>query len=347
MAAGLSFIFTLFIFLCFSLPTSAQSTSPVPHEIFITQGASSELHFINLLTGAQSSVTVNGDNFLVTPEGLLFVDESGEVQQINERGDIKPHPFISLPPEIRRLDWISTGDQIAWTITVGTPNSLITETWVAHLNGENKRVVFRDGPRDGIRAYPVTFSSDGETLFMDYQPHTIADITPFQQYAALFSLNLDTGDTVSLPGEAACYCGGDIRDGQFMRMVLGSGGFDIRAYDLANGSLHVLTGLERPGFTLGGDLTIAPGGSRAIYALAQLSADNIETIFVLADVASGTVQQLGEATAEPLRPIGWTDDGEALLLRSRIQDGTWRLDVKTGEITQIAQATYLGAMLAG
>lgn len=345
---GVSFLMLLVI-LCFALPASAQNTRLIPHEIFIEHGASPALHFINLLSGAQTSATVTGDNFLVTPEGVLFVDENGEIQQINERGDVKPHAFISIPPETRRLDWTVApdGNQIAWTITVGTPQSLITETWVANLDGTEMRMAFRDGPHDGIRAYPITFSDDGEILYMDYQPDTIADITPFQQYAALFSLNLITGETASLPGEAGCYCGGDIRDGQFVRMMLGSGGFDIRAYDLENSSLHVLNGLERPDFTLGGDLIIAPGGMRAVYALSRPAVENPETIFMLADIASGTVQQLGGATTAPLRPIGWTDDGEAVLLRSRDQDGTWRLDVKTGAITQVASATYLGAMFAG
>ena len=73
-------------------------------------------------------------------------------------------------------------------------------------------------------------------LYMDYQPNTIGDLTPFRQYAGLFALDLISGETSSLPGEPGCFCGAGIGADMFLRLTLADSGFNLRIRNLSNDS---------------------------------------------------------------------------------------------------------------
>ena len=90
-------------------------------------------------------------------------------------------PSSSPSDGVTRIDWNISHDEqtIAWTETSGDPSALTTTTWIAGIDGADSAQVFSDGPRNGIRAYPVAFSEDKSILYMDYQPNTIGDLTPF------------------------------------------------------------------------------------------------------------------------------------------------------------------------
>jgi hypothetical protein len=330
-------------------PATAQDSAPPPprYEVFAERaGAATRLHFVSMITGEEVVSEVQGARFTLAGGGVVFTDPQGAVQFASAQGELGPHPFIRVPAGARRVDFAASPDgaQIAWTITSGTPDALATESWVAASDGSSMRLVLRDGPHDGIRAFPVTFSADGGLLYMDYQPDTIADLAPFQQYASLFAVDLATSATYALPGEAACYCGGDIRAGVLVRLALGDVGFDVNVIDLATGALDPIRGAGLADYTLGGDVRIAPDGSLAVYALARPAPDGRETLFVLVDRSLDSVRVLGSPVSAPLRPVAWTADGGAVLLTRADQDGTWRLDAKTGALIPVARASYLGTL---
>jgi hypothetical protein len=309
------------------------------------------LIFVNLITAEESSVSVRGTNYTVLPTGVLFQDTgTQQVLVASPDGEVAPHPLIDLGEFARRVDWAlsSDGRALAWTITGGTPTALTTTTWVAQ--GMNMRQVFVDGPHDSIRAFPVGFNAGHNTLYMDYQPDTIADFTPFRQYASLFSLDLDSGETRSLPGEAGCFCGGGIGSSRFLRLTLGANGFDLRVVNLDTNTQEIIPGVGLSDYTQGGDVLIAPDGTRATYALAHISnfgtpEQTLQIVLVLVDLVNMTQTQLLEMTDLFLRPVAWTDDGSAILLTSSLMDGTWKVNIGQDTLERIASSTYLGTML--
>ncbi|MCC6804452.1 MAG: hypothetical protein IT319_16330 [Anaerolineae bacterium] len=332
---------------------AAQGDEPSSHarQVFLT--SDNQLTFIDLMTGDAYSVGVNGDHFTVLPDAVMFFDRaSHRVMVAAPDGTLSQHPFIRTSEAVARVDWALSHDEqnIAWTETSGAPTALTTVTWVSEIDGTNAKPVFNDGPRDGIRAYPVAFSPDKSVLYMDYQPNTIGDLTPFRQYAGLFALNLASGETTALPGEPGCFCGADIGADFFLRLTLADSGFNLRIRNLRNESETTLAPVNS--FTQGGDVLIAPDGKRAAYALAQISnfgtaQQSVQTVIVLVDLLTLTQSPLGAPVNRLLRPIQWTEDDSAILFVDAQAQTTWKATVRDGAFEQVANGRYLGTLIVG
>ena len=346
------------VLLLAGLPAQARPAPPVraPLDAFVlegpTPGEPDTLVLTNLLTGETQQQSVTGAQYGIAGDSVVYLDESsGRVMMFGADGALREHPLIQPPAGARRIDWAYSpvANLVAWTVTEGTPDALTTTTYIASPDGAGARLVLRDGPRSGIRAFPVAFSEDGGTLFLDYQPDTIADLAPMQQYAALFALDLTSGSASSLPGEPGCYCGGAIGAGRFVRMALASAGFDVTVFDLAGGAQTVIPSLGYPDFTQVGDVLISPDGSKAFYTLLQFVAGGapgeLRAIYAVADLVNGRQRTLNAEDPDTrlLRPVAWTDDGGAVFMRAADEPGTWRLNVASGEISRVAEATFIGS----
>jgi hypothetical protein len=334
------------ISLLFALRAAAASD---PQQVFLVGG--NQLTFIDLMTGDSHAIPVTGDHFTATRSAILFYDLiSGRVMVANADGTLTQHPFMQPSAGASRIDWNISHDEgtIAWTETRGDPSALTTTTWIAGMDGSGARQVFSDGPRNGIRAYPVAFSEDNSVLYMDYQPNTIGDLTPFRQYAGLFALNLADGTTNSLPGEPGCFCGAGIDSDFFLRLTLADGGFGLRIRRLSNNTETTLPPLNN--FTQAGDVLIAPDGKRAVYALAQISgfgtaAQSLQTVIVLVDLLNFTQQPLGAPANRLLRPILWTEDDSGALFADPQSQTTWKATLSDGAFEQVANGVYLGTLI--
>ncbi|MDL1900795.1 hypothetical protein FBR02_08505 [Anaerolineae bacterium CFX9] len=334
-----------------------------PRQVFVeldSADGSDRLIFLDMITGASNSVAVNGERFTLLENGVMFYDPSARRVRIAAAdGSVNDHPFIQPAEGARRIDWLVSPDRqaVAWTITRGTPTALRTSTYIARISGDGTRLVLEDGPHDGIRAFPVAFNTEKTVLYMDYQPDTIADFTPFRQYAALFSLDLTTLDTRSLPGEAGCFCGAALGGGRFLRLALPreGAGFDLRVIDLGTLAQQVIRplALQNPDYgeyTQSGDMLLSPDGTRAVYALARIrgfgSPEGLfETIFVMVDLISMRQTPITEPTVQMLHPVAWTEDSGAILFTSLRESGTWKVNAEGGSLQQIAAASYLGTLL--
>lgn len=352
----------LLIVLALALSPVQARPAPPPGaslEAFVAEaaepGQSDTLSLHNLLTGEQPDLAVAGARYSIVGNEVVFYDErSNRVQAVGADGQIHEHPLIQPSESARRIDWAYSpeADQVAWTITEGSPDALTTATYIASPEGAGARLVLRDGPRAGIRAFPIGFSADGGTLYLDYQPDTIADIAPLRQYAAMFALDLASGTVSSLPGEASCYCGGGVGAGWFVRLALADAGFDLRVYDLNSSASTVIPSLGLAEYTQAGDLTISPDGSKAVYTLLQLVPGGepgaVRVIYVVADLINGTQRALNadDPGERLLRPAAWAEDGAALLMNDTGSGGTWRLDVNTGALRQAASANYIGSTVS-
>jgi hypothetical protein len=337
------------------VPAQARPALPTraPLDAFVIEapGQPDTLIVQNLLTGETWQEPVTGARYSIVGDSVVFFDESsGRVMQVGADGVLREHPLIQPPAGARRIDWTwsPAPDKVAWTVTEGSPDALTTTTYMAAPDGAGARLVWRDGPRSGIRAYPVGFSEDGTTLYMDYQPDTIADLAPLQQYAALFALDVTSGAASSLPGEPGCYCGGALAAGRFLRLALASAGFDVNLFELTSSARTVIPSLGYPDYTQAGDALIAPDGSKAIYTLLQFvvggAPGETRALYVVADLVNGRQRALNAESPDDrlLRPVAWTEDGAAVLMRASDEPGTWRLNVASGEVARVADATFIG-----
>jgi hypothetical protein len=328
-----------------------------PRQVFLIRSEGTGTHrliFLDLLNGEQRTISLYGERYTITPQGVLFyAPTSNRVQLALPDGSLRDHPFIQPGPNTRRIDWVIDPDArlVAWTTTEGTPGLLTTVTRIAQFDGADQREVLVDGPRDGIRALPIAFSAERTHLYMDYQPDSIADFTSFRQYAGLFQLDLASSELTMLPGEPGCFCGAGVGGGWFLRLLLTEDqtGFDLRARALERSIDATIPALRLSDFTQGGDIVIAADGTQAVYALAQIrgfgtAAQTIQTVFVLVDLQGLAQVVIGSPVDFLLRPTAWTEDNSAVLLVSPTRDGTWKLDMADGALSQISTTTYLGSI---
>lgn len=341
------------------LPVQAQVEGDFnghPLQVFIQKNidplGTDRLQFVDSLTGDVVPVEVNGRQYTPVGREVMFFDfASNRVVLADPTGEINDHPFIQPEANTQRIDWVIDPPRIAWTITaVDEAGRLSTTTYASLLDGTDRQAILADGPRDGIRVLPVAFNDEQTVLYMDYQP-AVGDFSPYQQYAGLFGLNLNTEQIQLLPDEPGCFCGAALGAGLLVRLELieNQGGFDVHVYNLEGLVNHTIPALELEGYTQAGDLHLSPDGSRAIYALAQISNfggvnQSVRTIFVLVNLDDLTQAPLTDAITAFVKPVEWTEDSTALIFTSPDQDGTWKINLMGGLLERVASATYLGTL---
>lgn len=326
---------------------AAQETTAV-YQAFVAQGANGapdRLTFVDLVAGAQTTFDVDGERYALIEDGVIFFDQSvRRVRTAAPGGTLRDHPFVQLEGDARRVDWLIGRDQVVWTLTSGAAPNLLTVTYAANPDGTNRREVFADSNGAGVRAFPLAL--DETTIYMDYQPDSIGDITPFRQFAGLFSLDLTTGDTAMLPREPGCFCGAAVGAGRLLRLTLAAnfGGFDVRVVDLATGAERSISSVGA--YTQGGDALIAADGRYAAYALGEirdlgLPTQQLRTVIVVVDLAAMTQRVLLTAERQ-LRPIQFTEG--TLLLVDPQANTTLKADLASGAVDTVAQGLYLGTV---
>lgn len=346
---------------CFVTQTHAQSASDIPNrtwEVYLERDIAPDgldrLVFLDVLTGETTSAEIYGERYTPTIRGVIFFDYvTNRVMLARMAGDVIPHPFIQLDDGAHRVDWVVAADgrSIAWTLTYGAFNALTTRTYTATVDGANLREVLIDGEREGLRALPVAFTVDNAYLIMDIHPDGVGRFTAYTQYAGLFRLNLATGEVNTLPGEPACFCGAGIRAGRFLRLALTDDltGFNVRVYDLSGERDFTIPALPRSNYTQAGAILIAPDGTLAVYALSQIDdfgtpRQRVETVFMLVDLQAMTQRPLTVPLTDYVQPVHWSEDNSAIIFTSPQRNGTWKIDLNTGDFTRIARLTYIGTL---
>ncbi len=343
-----------------SQPADAQNGDSQLWQVFLQRDINDlgfdRLVFVDALTGDETPSEVFGERYTPVGEAIVFYDSAADrVMMASPDGRVREHPFIQPGGQTRRVDWVVSPDQsrIAWTLTNGeSASALTTITTVANVDGTNAHQIFVDGPRERIRALPVAFSSDSTVLYMDFQPDGIGALTPFKQYAGLFQVDLRSGEQTYLPDEPGCFCGAAFEAGLFLRLAVTQdlSGFDLEVNNLAGQVEQTIAALKLQNYTQAGDILIAPDGTKAVYALAQVrgfGSDNesVRTVFVLADLEAMTQTALTEPITTYVQPVAWTEDNSAIIFTSPERDGTWKVSLSDGTLVKIAEATYVGELV--
>lgn len=354
---------TALLLLMLSAASMAQESNPLidlPNrtwEVFLERGStggSDRIIFIDVLTGFQVRADVSGERYTLLEDGVLYFDPGQQrVMYVDSSGVPRPHEFIVLQVNARRIDWAVSDDGkwVAWTLTYGESNALTTVTQIATQEGAMQREVLRDGPNDGIRALPLGFAANNEALIMDVQPDGLARFTAYPNYAGLFRLDLASSEIALLPGEPGCYCGAGMHGNRLLRLSVTPdlGGFDLRVLDLTSDTVNTIPALRLSGFTQAGGILLSPDETVAIYALAQIQdfgtpRQSVRTVFVLADLGTQTQRALTSPITTYVQPLRWTEDNSAIIVTSTQVNGTWKIDRQNGELMQIASASYLGRL---
>lgn len=349
---SLTALFLLLLSMCLHTRAQAQATA-----VFIDRGVSTALVFVDLATGEQHRVEIEGERFTVVPGAIMLFDTRNRVVElIGADGRSRQHPFITLTASESRVDWAISADgkRIAWTTISGAaPASITTVTRVADMNGSNARTVFLETRDDGLRAKPVAFSPDDTRLYLDYQPDGLDALTVFPQFAGLFELDITTANPAStfafLPGEPGDFTGGGFGSGYFLRLAVSaqSGGFDIKVRQFATDSQTVIPATRGGGYSIAGDVLISPDGRYAVYAQAALQgvgsgAAQAETVIMRVDLADMTQSALTGPQQGVLRPVAWSEEDASVILVNPGRAGTWKVRLSDGRIQQIAELTYIG-----
>lgn len=365
-SASIIFVFVTITFLLMLVGmTDAQedalSQATQAWEIYLERDvlpdSTDSLQFLNVLTGETNSLQIDGERYTLLPDSILFFDRNrNRVRQAFADGSTRNHDFIQIEGGARRVDWVISEDQRAavWTLTYGEGESMSTVTYVAQIDGSNRREILNDGPRsDGIRALPVAFTGDETSIVMDAQPDGLSRFTAYAQYAGLFQVSLvpDTFSVQLLPGEPDCFCGATIRADQFLRLSLtdDATGFNVLVHDLVRGSVETIPAMNLSNYTQAGDLLIAPDGRQAVYALSQIENfgavnQSVRTVFVLVDLETMTQGALTQPITTYVHPIRWTEENTAVLFTSPQINGTWKISLEDGLLIKVADATYLGLL---
>ena len=315
---------------------------------------SDRVQFLNLQDGQLVTVIVDGERYTLFNNYVLFFDRSNQaVRIVKPDGIVEAHPFIQLGAA-RRVDWVVSEDKrlIAWTLTYDNTNGLTTVTTVSNPSGSDQNLVLSDGPRtDGARVLPVAFTLENQAIILDSQPDGIGDLAPYRQYASLFQLSLIDGSITPLVGEPSCFCAISLRAGRLVRLSVTSdfSGFDVNVYDLVSSESNLIQSIGLVNYTQGGNILISPDGSQAIYSLSQIelnsSDTSVRTVLMLVNLETSTQTQLTEPQNAYITPLSWTEDNTAVLITTSDSNGTFKVDLITGEVARIAQATFIGTLV--
>ena len=348
-------LLALIILFLLPMATLAQNDARTSWEIYVEQDIdesdTDRLQFIDLLTGEINVLEVTGERYTPLGDYLLYFDALNRmVMTARPDGTTEPHPFIQLGAA-RRVDWIVSSDErlIAWTLTYDNSAGLTTVTTVANPNGANQNLVLSDGPRnDGVRVFPVGFTVENSELILDAQPDGIGDIAPYRQYANLFQLSLIDGTITPLSHETSCFCAASVRAGQLLRLAINNNfsGFDVTVTNLADGDIQTISSTGLVNYTQGGNILISPDGTQAVYALSQVEITSaepvVQTVIMLVNLENMTQRQLSEPVDSYLRPLVWTENNTAVLVSIPDRNGTWKIDLSTGDLQGITSNTYTG-----
>ncbi len=328
-------------------------------DVFVKRDGESgiaELVFHDLLTGETTSVSSNGDRFSLVEDGVIYYDRGERrVKIATPNGRVSDHSYMTMPPDAYRIDWIVSDDRqrIAWTVTRKDPdNSLRTTTMIADIGGSDIREVLRDGPWLNSRVTPVAFSADGDELYLDAHPDGIDELMPYVIHANLFGLNLLDGAVRLLPVAPGCFCSTAFADDWLLQLVPSPAkdGVQVKLDDVTgSGDSRDIAPIQIDGFTIAGSLLPSSDGSLAVYVLSQerpmANVDAIpQSVLVLADLEAMEQSAVGEPFDGLAFPLGWSEDNAAVLFTDETQSRTWKLDVASGTISQVAEALYLGRL---
>ncbi|MCY4062549.1 MAG: hypothetical protein OXG53_09305 [Chloroflexi bacterium] len=339
---------------------SAQPELPLHSwDVFTRQNAENATHtdviFIDLLSGDQSTISATGERFALANTGVIFFDTvERQVKLGKADGVIRDHPFINLTDEASRVDWAVSDDKdwIVWSISRELEDGrLITATWLADVAGTEIRELLVYGPRDGIQLRPIGFGGDESEIFMEAMALGGEGSGIYARRTGLFALALADDELVTraLPGDQTCFCAVGFGANLMLRLApnRAANGLDVEIFALNTGEKQVIAALSRGNYSEGGNILISADGKQAVYALSQIretaaERGEIQSVLVYVDIENGRQRIASSPIASPIRPLRFSERNRAALVAAEQIGETLKVEFEDGRLVTVADAIYLG-----
>ncbi len=360
MRAYLIYMLALIVLLS-ALPARAQDDPTIARQLDVfvierTDSPTSTIYFLDALSGLSTVINVeNGHRFTLVGNYVLFEKAfSGAIMRANPDGTLAPHSFIRSAVDTASVDWVISPDKsaIAW-VTVSDAG--VSEAFTAWANGDDFRQLPITSPSPPQTLYPIALNNARTRFYFDVgqAPGNF----PYPVYYAVELYNIPDERFVELPDEPNCPCGATFSaDGRiFARLEAthpdeaGGGPFAVRIWDLpTNASFFI------PAPTLdyryAGDLLLNEFSTLAVYSVAagvsaEANTRPEEYSLVLVDLNLQEQVLLREPGETHFRPVAFLDNDEQLLLVDAEGSGTYKLNLRTGELIQVSEMTYLGTII--
>ena len=328
-------------------------------DVFIKRQAANpaltDVIFIDLLSGDESTLSASGERFTLTNGGVVFLDSAErQVKLAKADGIIRDHPYINLPSEAHLVEWAVSDDKdlIVWSVSRFVEDGqLITATWLADAAGIEIRELLVYGPRDGIQLLPIGFGQARGEIYMEARVQGSEGVSPYSRRTGLFALALSKDELVTraLPGDQACFCAVGFGSNLMMRLAPNreSRGLDVEIYQLGGGDSKVIPALSRGSYSEGGNILISADGKHAVYALSRIGdgadeRDEIRTVLVHVDIEEGRQQIASSPIAGTIQPLAFGEDYRTVLIAVGQREQTLKADLEDGRLVEVADAVYLG-----
>lgn len=326
-------------------PLHAQDT-PVRVDVFLQQDlqtGQSQVFFLDPLSGLSTVLNVeSGRNFSVVGDGVIYEKaQTGAIMLAHADGILEPHPFIRRGVDTAAVRWAVSpdGQAIGWVLV---SQSGVSQAFVAWADGRDQRQLPISTPTPPLELYPLALT-DGMALFFYDAAHTPA-ADPYDVFAHLAGYNVQGDAFFPLSGEPNCPCAAAISpDGRiYARLEAdgGSGPFALHLWDLPTGA-EIRIPPPEVSLAYAGDLILNRSGTLAAYSAANDPQAALSALLVV-DAALQTQTVALDPGPDRYRPLAFIDGDTALLLAGA--DGTYKLDLTTGDLRHVSPARYLGTV---
>lgn len=321
----------------------AQTDMPGAYDVFLR---GTTIYFVDARTGLSAVSEAGGAGHVLTARGVLFAEEgSGGARLALPDGRIEPYQTIPDANADRVVHWIVSRNQrwLVWSVSTREGSSLSSDLFIADTTaGAISSLVLHTSSQQGLGVLPLNVTDDGLHIFYSRR----ADLfeTPLSGGAVREMIQLDVTTTASkaLPDMPGCPCPAAIsaEGRRFVWLAANpNGGFDVHTWDLSLGRETVIPP-PQTSHREASDLLIGADGAQAIY----VTSGGRRFSLVLADLERGEQQIVNGALTQALRPIRL--ESQSVLLVGVAGDGTYKIALTDGALTQVSAFTYLG-LLAG
>lgn len=337
------------LLLILMMPVYTRQAPPNIYDVFVSgavANARPSVYFVNALTGLSTIVITNGINHTLLGNDVIYLDkDTNKVGIAHRDGTAEQHPFIDASDV---LTWAVSQDRrwIAWAAGRNQNGSLITDLYAARDDGTGKQIILHTSSSKGIGVRPLAITNDGATVFYTRQYDDPKAYQPFPQASDVFRLNVNTGESAHLAGEPRCRCAASFgSDGQvFFRLENTLQGFAAHFIDL---TLNADTRADPPAvsYPQAGYALLSDKGNYAVYSMAKAGATKSvpdQYVLILADASQHKQTVILNASQNRLRPIVFGQN--SLILVGVDKDGTYKLSLPDGTLTQVSNYNYLGTL---
>lgn len=350
---------TLIVLVAFVLsaarPNVSSAAQPT-YDVFASSavsGSTAGVFFVEVQTGLSTPALTNGLNPTLLGESVIFADKgTGKVGVAHPDGRVAPHPFINSGPSdsAQSVNWAVSADHswIVWAASRTQANSLLTDLFVAQADGHDKHLILHTSSTKGVGTRPLAISNDGATVFYSRQANDPKAYLVYPVAADIYRLNVATGDSTHLSGEPRCACAATVSANgqQVFRLEALQAGFAAHFANLAIGS-EVVSGPPATTYTQAGYALLSDSGTLAVYSMAKGTAPAKgsppeQYVLVLADATQKQQRILLNASPNRLRPLAFEQD--TLILIGVDKDGTYKLSLPDGALSQVSAYSYLGTI---